>query len=157
MCSCLIYVYILSISLCLSLSRSIINGFALPLKLEHKQFLVKVLIPLHTVRSLSLFHAQVSECVQRWPETVKLSKHSLMLTFKVLSWKYQFTPSELFIIMNSCISAIKVKCVFVCLWNWWQIFFFPTTTLSGLIKQVARPPSWTSWCGNTNKLNQSFW
>lgn len=38
---------------------SIINGFALPLKAEHKQFLVKVLIPLHTVRSLSLFHAQV--------------------------------------------------------------------------------------------------
>lgn len=44
--------------LCLSAS-SIINGFALPLKAEHKQFLVKVLIPLHTVRSLSLFHAQV--------------------------------------------------------------------------------------------------
>lgn len=40
-------------------TRSIINGFALPLKAEHKQFLVKVLIPLHTVRSLSLFHAQV--------------------------------------------------------------------------------------------------
>lgn len=40
-------------------SPSIINGFALPLKAEHKQFLVKVLIPLHTVRSLSLFHAQV--------------------------------------------------------------------------------------------------
>lgn len=39
---------------------SIINGFALPLKAEHKQFLVKVLLPLHSVRSLSLFHAQVS-------------------------------------------------------------------------------------------------
>ncbi len=38
---------------------SIINGFALPLKAEHKQFLVKVLLPLHTVKSLSLFHAQV--------------------------------------------------------------------------------------------------
>lgn len=45
--------------LSVSLSSSIINGFALPLKAEHKQFLVKVLIPLHTVRSLSLFHAQV--------------------------------------------------------------------------------------------------
>lgn len=40
--------------------RSIINGFALPLKSEHKQFLVRVLIPLHTARSLSIFHAQVS-------------------------------------------------------------------------------------------------
>lgn len=40
---------------------SIINGFALPLKAEHKQFLVRVLIPLHTARSLSIFHAQVSD------------------------------------------------------------------------------------------------
>lgn len=47
------------LKLLLLLFYSIINGFALPLKAEHKQFLVKVLIPLHTVRSLSLFHAQV--------------------------------------------------------------------------------------------------
>ena len=40
-------------------SFSIINGFALPLKAEHKQFLLKVLIPLHKARSLSLYHAQV--------------------------------------------------------------------------------------------------
>uniref|UniRef100_A0A3B3Q6N5 Serine/threonine protein phosphatase 2A regulatory subunit n=1 Tax=Paramormyrops kingsleyae TaxID=1676925 RepID=A0A3B3Q6N5_9TELE len=48
----------------------IINGFALPLKAEHKQFLVKVLIPLHTVRSLSLFHAQVIRGLLKfWPKT----------------------------------------------------------------------------------------
>lgn len=41
------------------LLHSIINGFALPLKTEHKQFLVRVLIPLHSVKSLSVFHAQV--------------------------------------------------------------------------------------------------
>ena len=40
---------------------SIINGFALPLKAEHKQFLLKVLLPLHKVRCLSLYHAQVSK------------------------------------------------------------------------------------------------
>ena len=34
----------------LEILGSIINGFALPLKAEHKQFLVKVLIPLHKVR-----------------------------------------------------------------------------------------------------------
>jgi len=39
---------------------SIINGFALPLKQEHKVFLVKVLLPLHKPRCLSLYHAQVS-------------------------------------------------------------------------------------------------
>jgi len=33
----------------LEILGSIINGFALPLKMEHKQFLVKVLIPLHKV------------------------------------------------------------------------------------------------------------
>lgn len=42
---------------------SIINGFALPLKAEHKQFLVKVLIPLHTPKSLGLYHAQVSTLI----------------------------------------------------------------------------------------------
>lgn len=42
---------------------SIINGFALPLKAEHKQFLMKVLIPMHTAKGLALFHAQVTKCV----------------------------------------------------------------------------------------------
>lgn len=41
-------------------SSSIINGFALPLKMEHKQFLVKVLIPLHKPKCLGLYHPQVS-------------------------------------------------------------------------------------------------
>uniref|UniRef100_A0AAQ4PT02 Serine/threonine protein phosphatase 2A regulatory subunit n=1 Tax=Gasterosteus aculeatus aculeatus TaxID=481459 RepID=A0AAQ4PT02_GASAC len=45
----------------LEILGSIINGFALPLKAEHKQFLVRVLIPLHTAKSLSIFHAQVSD------------------------------------------------------------------------------------------------
>lgn len=40
---------------------SIINGFALPLKAEHKQFLIKVLIPLHKPKCLGLYHAQVNK------------------------------------------------------------------------------------------------
>lgn len=47
---------------------SIINGFALPLKNEHKQFLVKVLIPLHKVKCLSLYHAQLAYCVVQFIE-----------------------------------------------------------------------------------------
>uniref|UniRef100_A0A8C1VRF9 Serine/threonine protein phosphatase 2A regulatory subunit n=1 Tax=Cyprinus carpio TaxID=7962 RepID=A0A8C1VRF9_CYPCA len=43
----------------LEILGSIINGFALPLKAEHKQFLMKILIPLHTAKGLALFHAQV--------------------------------------------------------------------------------------------------
>jgi len=47
-------------SLCVScVCVSIINGFALPLKAEHKQFLLKVLLPLHKARSLSMYHPQV--------------------------------------------------------------------------------------------------
>uniref|UniRef100_A0A4W3J2W9 Serine/threonine protein phosphatase 2A regulatory subunit n=1 Tax=Callorhinchus milii TaxID=7868 RepID=A0A4W3J2W9_CALMI len=46
----------------------IINGFALPLKAEHKQFLMKVLIPLHTARGLALFHAQLAYCVVQFLE-----------------------------------------------------------------------------------------
>lgn len=42
-----------------SLFLSIINGFALPLKEEHKIFLLKVLLPLHKVKSLSVYHPQV--------------------------------------------------------------------------------------------------
>ena len=47
---------------------SIINGFALPLKGEHKQFLVKVLLPLHKVKCLSLYHAQLAYCVVQFLE-----------------------------------------------------------------------------------------
>uniref|UniRef100_A0A674E2F7 Serine/threonine protein phosphatase 2A regulatory subunit n=1 Tax=Salmo trutta TaxID=8032 RepID=A0A674E2F7_SALTR len=46
----------------------IINGFALPLKAEHKQFLMKVLIPMHTAKGLALFHAQLAYCVVQFLE-----------------------------------------------------------------------------------------
>lgn len=52
----------------LEILGSIINGFALPLKNEHKQFLVKVLIPLHKVKCLSLYHAQLAYCVVQFIE-----------------------------------------------------------------------------------------
>lgn len=51
-----------------SLLHSIINGFALPLKAEHKQFLVKVLLPLHKVKCLSLYHAQLAYCIVQFLE-----------------------------------------------------------------------------------------
>ncbi|MGH0142607.1 UNVERIFIED_CONTAM: hypothetical protein FKN15_050077 [Acipenser sinensis] len=52
----------------LEILGSIINGFALPLKAEHKQFLMKVLIPMHTVKGLTLFHAQLAYCVVQFLE-----------------------------------------------------------------------------------------
>ena len=50
------------------LSCSIINGFALPLKEEHKVFLLKVLLPLHKVKSLSVYHPQLAYCVVQFLE-----------------------------------------------------------------------------------------
>lgn len=52
----------------LEILGSIINGFALPLKAEHKLFLNKVLIPLHKVRCLGLYHAQLAYCVVQFLE-----------------------------------------------------------------------------------------
>lgn len=52
----------------LEILGSIINGFALPLKEEHKLFLTRVLVPLHKVRSLSLYHPQLAYCIVQFLE-----------------------------------------------------------------------------------------
>lgn len=52
----------------LEILGSIINGFALPLKEEHKIFLVQVLIPLHKARSLTVYHPQLAYCVVQFLE-----------------------------------------------------------------------------------------
>jgi len=52
----------------LEILGSIINGFALPLKDEHKDFLIKALIPLHKVKSLASFHQQLSYCMAQYVE-----------------------------------------------------------------------------------------
>ncbi|CAH0550067.1 unnamed protein product [Brassicogethes aeneus] len=52
----------------LEILGSIINGFALPLKEEHKTFLLRVLMPLHKVKSLSVYHPQLAYCVVQFLE-----------------------------------------------------------------------------------------
>eukprot|EP00768_Dysnectes_brevis_P004548 gnl/Dysnectes_brevis/3278_a4108_1259.p1 GENE.gnl/Dysnectes_brevis/3278_a4108_1259~~gnl/Dysnectes_brevis/3278_a4108_1259.p1 ORF type:complete len:570 (+),score=212.64 gnl/Dysnectes_brevis/3278_a4108_1259:36-1745(+) len=52
----------------LEIMGSIINGFALPLKDEHRIFLGKVLIPLHRVEFVSTIHPQLSYCVTQYIE-----------------------------------------------------------------------------------------
>ena len=42
---------------------SIINGFAIPLKEEHKTFLMRVLLPLHKAKYLNSYHPQLAYCV----------------------------------------------------------------------------------------------
>jgi serine/threonine-protein phosphatase 2A regulatory subunit B' len=52
----------------LEILGSIINGFALPLKEEHKMFLVRALLPLHKPKSVSVYHQQLSYCVIQFVE-----------------------------------------------------------------------------------------
>ncbi|KHN30494.1 Serine/threonine protein phosphatase 2A 59 kDa regulatory subunit B' gamma isoform [Glycine soja] len=52
----------------LEILGSIINGFALPLKEEHKLFLVRALIPLHKPKCIPMYHQQLSYCISQFVE-----------------------------------------------------------------------------------------
>ncbi|KAG5253241.1 hypothetical protein OIU76_020942 [Salix suchowensis] len=52
----------------LEILGSIINGFALPMKEEHKLFLVRALIPLHKPKPISVYHQQLSYCITQFVE-----------------------------------------------------------------------------------------
>ena len=67
----------------LEILGSIINGFALPLKEEHKLFLTRVLIPLHKIKSLSMYHPQLAYCI------VQFLEKDAALTEEVGSLRYQ--------------------------------------------------------------------
>jgi len=81
----------------LEILGSIINGFALPLKAEHKKFLTKVLIPLHKSRSLSVYHPQLAYCI------VQFLEKDPMLTDPVLkgilqNWPKVNSPKEVLLL-----------------------------------------------------------
>jgi serine/threonine-protein phosphatase 2A regulatory subunit B' len=60
----------------LEILGSIINGFALPLKEEHKIFLTRVLLPLHKPKSLSMYHPQLAYCIVQFLEKdASLTEH----------------------------------------------------------------------------------
>jgi len=54
------------ISELLEIYASIINGFALPLKEEHKIFLQKTLIPLHKMEAYCNYHVQLTYCLAKF-------------------------------------------------------------------------------------------
>ncbi|KAI9020091.1 phosphatase 2A regulatory B subunit-domain-containing protein [Phycomyces nitens] len=70
----------------LEILGSIINGFALPLKEEHKMFLTKALIPLHKVKSLVLYHPQLAYCV------VQFLEKDPALTQEVITGLFRYWP-----------------------------------------------------------------
>ncbi|KAI5061061.1 hypothetical protein GOP47_0023566 [Adiantum capillus-veneris] len=52
----------------LEILSSIINGYALPVKEEHKLFLVRALIPLHKPTCVSAYHRQLNGCIIQFVE-----------------------------------------------------------------------------------------
>uniref|UniRef100_A0A8I5NNT3 Serine/threonine-protein phosphatase 2A 56 kDa regulatory subunit n=1 Tax=Papio anubis TaxID=9555 RepID=A0A8I5NNT3_PAPAN len=77
----------------LEILGSIINGFALPLKEEHKIFLLKVLLPLHKVKSLSVCHPQLAYCVVQFLEKDStLTEPVVMALLKY--WPKTHSPKE---------------------------------------------------------------
>ncbi|TMW66658.1 hypothetical protein Poli38472_013970 [Pythium oligandrum] len=52
----------------LEILGSIINGFAMPLKAEHLQFLVRALVPLHKPKCVAMYHQQLSYCITQYVE-----------------------------------------------------------------------------------------
>jgi serine/threonine-protein phosphatase 2A regulatory subunit B' len=58
--------YFCGITELLDIMISIVNGYVVPLKQEHIDFLVKILIPLHTSYFLHLFNTSLSYCVMQY-------------------------------------------------------------------------------------------
>lgn len=73
---------------------SIINGFALPLKEEHKTFLLRALIPLHKARSYTVYHPQLTYCIQQYiSKDVSLSKPVILGLLRV--WPVQNSVKQI--------------------------------------------------------------
>jgi len=111
----------------LEILGSIINGFALPLKQEHKQFLQQTLLPLHKPGNLSAYNQQLSYCISQymekepalsstiilgllkyWPIT-NCSKEVLFLT--ELEALLDITPADSFAIVVQPLFRTLARCV----------------------------------------------
>jgi len=68
----------------LEILGSIINGFALPLKEEHRQFLIRSLLPLHKPANVSAYHPQLCYCIVQFVE--KDERLSEMVMQHLLKW-----------------------------------------------------------------------
>lgn len=78
----------------LEILGSIINGFALPLKEEHKDFLIKALIPLHKVKSLASFHQQLSYCMAQYVEKDPRIAYDI-ITSMLKYWPVSITTKQI--------------------------------------------------------------
>ena len=88
----------------LEILGSIINGFALPLKEEHKVFLLKVLMPLHKVKSLSVYHPQLAYCVVQFLEKDPSLTEPVVLSL-LKFWPKVHSPKE--VLLNHILLIIS--------------------------------------------------
>jgi len=77
----------------LEILGSIINGFALPLKAEHKRFLVRALIPLHKVKTVTQFHNQLAYCVTQFVEKDPKMAEPIILGL-LRFWPHSSSPKQ---------------------------------------------------------------
>jgi len=77
----------------LEILGSIINGFFMPLKEEHKVFLLKVLLPLHKVKSLSVYHPQLAYCIVQFLEKDSTLTHPVIIGL-LKFWPKTHSPKE---------------------------------------------------------------
>lgn len=86
--------YFCGINELLEIISSIINGYFVPLRQEHKDFLVKLLLPLYTSNHLHVFQANLLNCVLQY-----IHKDHLLITIiikKLLSfWPISCTMKEI--------------------------------------------------------------
>lgn len=165
----------------LEILGSIINGFALPLKNEHKTFLSRVLIPLHKVRSLSMFHSHLAYCViqflekdpslteevvmgllKYWPK-VNSSKEVLFLIemediFEVMKFQeFEKIQVPLFIQLAKCISSPHFQVAERTL-NYWNNSYFckfmenNVATILPLVYQALNENETSHWNQNIHTM-----
>ena len=101
----------------LEILGSIINGFAIPLKKEHLQFLEKALLPLHKPRSVAVYHPQLSYCISQY---VEKDPETIVSVVQVKIHKYvYFYSSDCFYFML----CLNCSCIFISLLFYFLFFF----------------------------------
>eukprot|EP00042_Codosiga_hollandica_P019621 m.61155 g.61155 ORF g.61155 m.61155 type:complete len:586 (-) comp49424_c0_seq1:328-2085(-) len=84
----------------LEIFGSIVNGFTLPLKEEHKTFLMKVLLPLHIPKTLGNYHPQLAYCVVQFLEKDPTLTNAVVTTL-LRYWPKMNSPKEVLFIMET--------------------------------------------------------
>jgi len=82
------------ISELLEILGSIVDGFAVPLKAEHKDYLRKTLIPLHRLKSLASFHEQLANCMAQYVEKEPSLAYDIV-KFLLNSWPQSITHKQI--------------------------------------------------------------